>query len=300
MTREDVARVRGRAPDGGGERDGKVSEVRSVHHRGDGIHGRARRHARRERAGEDKNDGNHRRRRERPRVAARVRRAFPKTRVETTREETKPRGARGVVHVGVVDVGVVNVGVVNGVGVVSSRVDRREVAHVHANVAGCHARGGPRVRRTTRAPPTIEADVRSTSRSIFAATVTSRESFGDVEERFLERGATHPARSNAEGFAAGTFQRGERRRERRARRRGERERERPAVPGTKRSAGNAANDEVYHRGDVPVVVVVPPRMMLLVMTLAFRRRLRLRVDPRRTHVDDERVSDAELGLEEEW
>ena len=131
-------------------------------------------------------------------------------------------------------------------------------------------------------------------RSIFAATVTSRESFGDVEERFLERGATHPARSNAEGFPAGTFQRGERRRERRARRRGERERERPAVSGTKRSAGNAANDEVYHRGDVPVVVVVPPRMMLLVMTLA------LVVDRSSSHVDDERVSDAELGLEEEW
>ena len=161
MTREDVARVRGRAPDGGGERDGKVSEVRSVHHRGDGIHGRARRHARRERAGEDKNDGNHRRRRERPRVAARVRRAFPKTRVETTREETKPRGARGVVdvgvvHVGVVDVGVVDVGVVD-VGVVDSRVDRREVAHVHANVVGRRARRRARRRLGRRARARVEA-----------------------------------------------------------------------------------------------------------------------------------------------
>ena len=269
MTREDVARVRGNAPDGGGERDGKVSEVRGVHRRGDGIHGRARRHARRERAGEDKNDGDHRRRRERPRVAARVRRAFPKTRVETTREETKPRGARGVVHVGVVDVGVVNVGVVNGVAHRQPRVDRRDVAHVHANVVGCHARGGPRVRRTTRDAAHDRGGRRARRRARRRLAVASRESFGDVEECFLERGATHPARSNAEGFAAGTFQRGERRRERRARRRGERERERPAVPGTKRSAGNAANDEVYHRGDVTVVVVVPPRMMLLVMTLAF-------------------------------
>ena len=141
MTREDVARVRGRAPDGGGERDGKVSEVRSVHHRGDGIHGRARRHARRERAGEDKNDGNHRRRRERPRVAARVRRAFPKTRVETTREETKPRGARGVVDVGVVDVGVVNVGVVAKSPTVHAKSSDVAVAHVARTSSDVAPRG---------------------------------------------------------------------------------------------------------------------------------------------------------------
>ena len=266
MTREDVARVRGERPRRRRRTRREGFRVRGVPSSRGWDHGRARRRARHGAPARTKTTaGTIVGARASTRRGARAS-AF-KTRVETTREETKPRGARGsgptsewsTSEWSTSEWSTASPTVSLGSIVATSPTCTRTSSGVTRRT---------RVRRTTRDAAHDRGGRRARRRARRRLAVASRESFGDVEECFLERGATHPHARTPRGFAAGTFQRGGAA-ERRARRRGERERERPAVPGTKRSAGNAANDEVYHRGDVTVVVVVPPRMMLLVMTLAF-------------------------------